>query len=1282
MKKYNLLNDLFGWGCFVIAAITYLLTMEPTASFWDCPEFISQGAKLEVGHPPGNPIFMLTARFFVTVFGNNIANAAVAVNSMSALLSAATILLLFWTITHLVRRLIVADDATSVSAWQMALIFGGGVCGALAYTWSDTFWFSAVEGEVYAFSSFCTALVFWLILKWENRADKPHSDRYLILIAYIIGVSIAVHLLNLLCIPAIVLVFYYKKYKNITAKGSIIALIVSFVIVGLILYGLVPGFVKVAQWFELFFVNWLGTSYNMGVLFYAIVLVGVFIWAISALQSQKSAVSIKVSSFLAITLSGMPFIGTWWVELLLIIALAVYVFAYCREVPVRVFNVVILGVFLIFVGYSSYALLLIRSTANTPMNQNAPDNVFALSSYLNREQYGERPLFNGAVFGEELATFEYPEDSGIYYVRVDDNGYPQTRLLDGVLRDENGNPYNNPTTQYTKVVKTHPAQADKYVEGSQRPNYEELPDMKMLLPRIYSNDPNHVSGYKGWALYDTPDLDNIPVDVRKRWALQGFAPMYEVAPYLASQIEVATEIDHNGNVKERTSVWKPGFMVNLRYFFNYQFSHMYWRYFMWNFAGRQNDIAGNGEPHLGNWISGIPFIDNLRLGDQSLLPNDYGKGNKGHNVFYMLPLLLGIIGLLWQALYVKPGAPSRGIEQFWVVCFLFLMTGVAIVLYLNQTPGQPRERDYAFAGSFYAFAIWIGIGVPAIGMMLRALFTPKKKAAEEAAADNSSRTPLVASAVIAVAIGVFVPLQMVSQTWDDHDRSGRYTTRDFGFNYLSSVGPDGIIFCNGDNDTFPLWYAQEVEGYRTDVRVINLSYLTTDWYANQQLIPSYDGRAVEMFATPSDYSYDKMAWNFVVPRTDTLVDAEKSLRDLYASRNTYKYPILTQTNIVMPVDSSNVVKAFGIDSSDKAYSDYIMPSMTDITTNIGNLGRSGINLGNVLSLDIIANTVKNGFDRPVYFAATVPNSYHMGLTPFLSSTGMALQVAPFKGGALSPTVDKAYENIMSKFRWGGLDAEHSERLYLDETVRRMVSSTRSSIYSTIQDLVAVAELPATQWAIDYARENGRPEPSTRGDMARELIELMLEKLPAKASPFDGALAIYIAEAYYDLYLALGNPADLEAARRLLEQEMPRYAELLRYANSLPTSRVLSMGDSDLNGLQYLGLAIALQNRIDVLEALEKDPEKNAEIIEQWKHRTAYDSTIRSIPLLYINEYTIDHLESSKADFEGTSYYSVVDYAIQTLRAHEAAGIDPLAISEQWMKAYGLNPDSWTRLLRI
>lgn len=1277
MKKYNLINNMLGWVCFVVAAVTYLLTLEPTASFWDCPEFISQGAKLEVGHPPGNPIFMLAARFFVTIFGNNIANAAIAVNTMSALLSAATILLLFWTITHIARRIIVRDDASEVSLWEMVMIFGAGICGALAYTWSDTFWFSAVEGEVYAFSSFCTALVFWLILKWENRASQPHSDRYLVLIAYVIGISIAVHLLNLLCIPAIVLVFYYKKFKNVTAKGSIVALLVSFVIVALILYGLVPGFVKVAQWFELLFVNTFGMSYNTGVLFYAIILVASFLWAICAIYRQKSASAIKWSFLVSLTLSGMPFIGQWWMAALLVAVLGGYLLFACNKVPVRIFNVIILSVFLIFVGYSSYALLLIRSHANTPMNQNAPDNVFALGSYLNREQYGERPLFYGSTFAEELVLSNAgTEENPLYVAHVDEYGRPLTRTLDGVLRDETGNPYSDPSTTYAKVPKTSKDQPDQYVEKTSSPNYGEIPGLKMMLPRIYSTLPAHISGYKGWSQYSMEDLDNIPQEVRARWAAQRYAPLYELMPYLSDTERVATYIDHDGREIDYSDVWKPGMGANLRFFFNYQFAHMYWRYFMWNFAGRQNDFQGNGEPHLGNWISGIPVIDNARLGDQSLLPDEFGEGNKGHNVFYMLPLLLGIIGLLWQALYVKPDAPQRGIEQFWVICFLFFMTGIAIVLYLNQTPGQPRERDYAFAGSFYAFAIWIGMGVPAIGMMLRNLIAGKKNQ------NGGSKQARIISGAVAVVVALAIPLQMVSQTWDDHDRSGRYTARDFGMNYLSSVAPDGIIFCNGDNDTFPLWYAQEVEGYRTDVRVVNLSYLTTDWYANQQRIPSYDGKPVPMFAKPTDYANERMAYAFAYPVADTIVPVEFALEELYRSPAMFQQPVMTYPTVEMAIDTVAVARYFALDTVSAASRLYKLPYVsapsTDIYRYLQENGKSGLNLGNTLSLDIIANSVKNNFERPVYFASTVPSNYYLGLSPYMYSTGLASMVTPFRDAPVSPMVEDAYENIVGSFRWGGLDIDDPASLYLDETVRRMVSSTRTSIYSVARDLIASGELPASQWAVEYARQNGTAIPATRYDMARNLLNLMLGKLPASAAPLDGQLVVYLAQSYYDLYVATHNKSDLDAARAIVAENLPRFAEFTRYVTGLsPTS--LALVGYDLDYAQYLAALIAMQNRLDILEALERNPVANAEILDTWAQRTAYDLHPTVSLLIYAHGVDIPELQNELAMSSGSTAM-LLQAAITNLQASKAAGIDPMALSRKTAEKYGFDIAAWANLL--
>ncbi len=964
MKKsnYNLINNIGGWLCFVIAAVTYLLTIEPTASFWDCPEFISQGAKLEVGHPPGNPIFMLAARFFVTLFGG-VEHAAVAVNSMSALLSAATILLLFWSITHLARKIMVADGSEP-SVLQTVIIMAAGLCGSLAYTWSDTFWFSAVEGEVYAFSSFCTALVFWLILKWENRADEPHSDRYLVLIAYVIGVSIAVHLLNLLCIPAIVLVYYYRRHKDADAKGSLMALGVSVVIVAAILYGLVPGFIKVAQGFELVAVNTLGMGYNMGVIIYAVALVAVLVLAVVAINRAKSVASVKWLVFFALVLSGLTFVtDSVWVWVLLI-AVVGGGLAFMPKVPVRVFNVMMLSILVIFAGYSSYALLLIRASANTPMNQNAPDNVFALASYLNREQYGQRPLFLGPVYAETLDLVANNDPTNPqYFAAVDENGIPVTKTYDNILRDENGAAVDRGESSYMKVTKTSASEPDKYVKAGWTPDYATAPDLNMLFTRVYSSD--HIKGYKDWGLHENSDLANlpylVPADTRRQWAETGYAPVYQLMSYLPNLQPISTSTD--GYVGPENYAWKASFGDNFRYFMNYQLNHMYWRYFMWNFAGRQNDIQGNGEPHLGNWISGIPAIDNMRLGDQSLLPEEFSTGNKGHNVFFMLPLLLGLFGIVWQSLCRHRENPNRGIEQFWVVFFLFFMTGIAIVLYLNQTPGQPRERDYAFAGSFYAFAIWIGLGVPAVARFISWAWDKAVKKGGEA------RTKDIVAAAVACVVAVAVPLQMVSQTWDDHDRSGRYTARDFGANYLNSLDENAIIFTNGDNDTFPLWYAQEVEGIRTDVRVVNLSYLSTDWYARQQTHPYYDAAAIDMTATPSDYAYDNLVYSFRSPSgvDNTPVEVIQGLKEFYASEPTTKYTgrplhLLTRPNMFAKVPA-DAAKAFAINPQgpDSVLRIPYMADTLDLSRSLG----SSFGLSKLLSFDIVANSIAGGFKRPV-----------------------------------------------------------------------------------------------------------------------------------------------------------------------------------------------------------------------------------------------------------------------------------------------------------------------------
>ena len=1105
MKKYNLINNSLGWLCFVIAAVTYLLTLEPTASFWDCPEFISQGYKLEVGHPPGNPIFMLAARFFVNFAFGDVSKVALMVNSMSALLSAGTILLLFWTITHLVRKLIVKDDASEISLTQMLVIFGSGICGALAYTWSDTFWFSAVEGEVYAFSSFCTALVFWLILKWENRAERPHSDKYLIFIAYIIGISIAVHLLNLLCIPAIALVIYYKLWKDTTAKGSLVTLALSAVVVGLILYGLVPGFIEVSQYFELFFVNTLGCSYNMGVLIYAILAVACFIWAISELYKQNSVGKIRISVLLSIFFSGIPFIGeSMWIPVIIMIGLIAWLFM-AKKLPVRILNLVVMSIFVIFIGYSSYALLLIRASANPPMNQNAPDNVFALASYLNREQYGERPLFYGQT-----------HQSSVVY-EIDGQGQASP------MYDE-GRPL------YAKVVKTSPDQPDRYEITGYKKNYVMAPELNMLFPRIYSGA--HTAAYSDWI----GGLKGKPVS--------------------------ATRYVHDGETLQTVDAIKPTMGESLRFFLVYQLNHMYWRYFMWNFAGRQNDIQGNGEVNHGNWISGIPFIDNPRLGDQSLLPYSDGKGNKGHNVFYMLPLIMGIIGLGWQAFTSK-----RGIEQFWVIFFLFFMTGIAIVLYLNQTPSQPRERDYAFAGSFYAFAIWLGMGVAGLWALVCELFRKNgkdkgKTALSTEAAEAREKKISLAGAIFACLVGLFVPLQMVSQTWDDHDRSGRYTTRDFGMNYLDSVDENGIIFTNGDNDTFPLWYAQEVEGHRTDVKVVNLSYLTTDWYANQVKHPSYQAEGIETLAKPEDYGYERMNFSYFAADCDTTpVNIFTALRQVYdqnSSKNTWNAPMMKYNNFVIPVDIPAAVKAGRITEHEAEAADTaIRANMADDRESSGH---GGMTLSQILSLDMLATSVKNGWKNPIYFASTVPSDYYVALQPYMRSTGMAYEVTPVRNeengeyDINAVNTDKAYRNITEKFRWGGLENVTSpDDIYLDETIRRMVTTTRSYIIATATAFIneaALAERADTITADPEAKQELAAYKADRYAKALELLNLMEEKLPEAASPYAVQIPQKMAQIYARIGMATGNKEASARALELLENEIRRYAQNVKYYQSL------------------------------------------------------------------------------------------------------------------------------------
>ena len=979
MKKYRLVDNTLGWLAFLIAAIVYCTTVEPTAPFWDCPEFTTTGYKLEIGHPPGAPFFMLTANLF-SQFASDPTQVAYMVNIMSALLSAVCIMFLFWSITHLTRKLILRDWSELTTS-KLIAIEASGLVGALIYTFSDTFWFSAVESEVYAYSSAFTAVVFWLILKWEDEADQPHSDRWLVLIAYMTGLSIGVHLLNLLCIPAIVLVFYYRKNPNANLKGSLLVLLLSFAIVTVVLYGVVPGIITVGGWFELFFVNTLGCPFDTGVIVYIILLVAAVIWAIYESYNDHSLNRQNISFVLAVGMMGIPFYGYGWSAFCIgaVVLIALWFLLRAKRagklfISTRVKNTVSLCMLMLLIGYSTYAVIVIRSAANPPMDQNSPEDIFTLGNYLSRDQYGYRPLFYGQAYNSEYAA--------------DDNGYVKMTKEAPI---------------YQRKEKKSPDEPDSYfiVDWKQQPQYVQ----NMFFPRMYSAA--HAQAYESI------------IDVQGR---------YEPSAYGQPDVKM------------------PTFLDNMKFFLGYQCNFMYWRYFMWNFAGRQNDLQGNGEKENGNWITGIPFFDNhiLGLGDQSKLP-DILKENKGHNVFYCLPLLLGIIGFFWQAF-----RGQRGIRQFWVVFFLFFMTGLAIVIYLNQTPNQPRERDYAYAGSFYAFSIWCGLGVAAIIDWLKKL--------------GLRQTAVAAAAAVAC---LLVPIQMASQTWDDHDRSGRYTCRDFGQNYLMTLPKEGnpIIFTNGDNDTFPLWYNQDTEGVRTDARVCNLSYLQTDWYIDQMVRPAYDSPSLPIKWPRIDYCSGTNEAVTVRPELKDAIlelykkypeEARKAMGDkpfevqsvlefwvrdnLTEEQRNIKNTLLNYKGLepnMHCVPTDTLLMTIDKDAVRKSGMKLLRDSIPDQMV-ISLSGHRTLGKGDLMILEMLSQA---NWTRPIYVAITVGEENYMNLGDNLIQEGLASRITPFttRGSDEKFDTDKVYDHMMNDFKYGGLD---KKGIYLDQTVARMCATHR------------------------------------------------------------------------------------------------------------------------------------------------------------------------------------------------------------------------------------------------
>jgi tetratricopeptide (TPR) repeat protein len=946
MLNYRNLNNIIGWLVFAVATFTYCSTIEPTASFWDCGEYIACSQKLEVGHPPGAPFFLIIARFFSLFSFGDTAKAAMWVNVMSALCSSFTILFLYWSITRLARKVIV-KVGEQIDGGKMFAIIGAGAVGALAYTFSDSFWFSAVEGEVYAMSSFFTAIVFWAILKWEREADQPHADRWIILIAYLIGLAIGVHLLNLLVIPAVVFIYYFKKYDKITRKGIIITGLLSVVILGGIQGGVIPLIVKLAAKIEIFAVNTIGLPFNSGTIIYALLLVGGIVFGLR----------------------------------------------YTTKMVKPILNTVILCFTVILIGYSSFIILVIRSQANTPMDENNPENAVNLLSYLNREQYGTWPILHGQYFTAP------------------------------VIKYDDGNPV------YSQDEKT-----GKYVISDDRkgsvPVYD--PRFTTLFPRLWSNQSNHVAGYRNWT--NTRNYQRITIN--------------------------------NPQTGETETVEKPTFGENVKFFFQYQLGWMYSRYFAWNFIGRQNEIQGHGSPNEGNWKTGLTGLDESRLGPQTGLP-DNAENNKGNNSLYAFPFILGLIGLFYQ---IKKDGKNAS-----VVGLLFFFTGIAIVVYLNQKPFEPRERDYAYAASFYAFAIWIGLGVLAIYDFLQSKM-------------NQMVSATAATAVCLLA----VPTIMAKEEWDDHDRSNRYIARDFARNYLESCAPNAILFTNGDNDTFPLWYAQEVEGIRTDVRVVCLELLNTDWYIDQMVHKAYKSDPVPFSLKKDQYRqgtrdvvlfHDRgIKGNISVKELMEFVRSEDKANKLEVQSGTF-YNYFPTRNMSVPVDSATVVNNGTVP---KELAGRIVKSID------WSMQGNYVQKNDLMVIDLLS---QNDWKRPIYFAATAPASSYLNLAPYLQLEGLAYRLVPIKQTAAEQqqetriATDTMYNNIMTKFVWGGMEKKD---VFLDDVF------VRSCALNVRQRIAALGSALAAE---------GKKE------QAIKVLDKCLEITPEENVPFDGTI-FSIAIAYY------------------------------------------------------------------------------------------------------------------------------------------------------------------------
>jgi hypothetical protein len=985
--NYRLYNNLAGWLVFLVATATYVLTIEPTASFWDCGEYIACSNKLEVGHPPGAPFFLLIGRFFIWIGGDNPLTAAKWMNIMSALCSSFTILFLYWSITRFGVKIVNLAKHEFTFGRQLAVIFSG-VVGALAYAFSDSFWFSAVEGEVYAMSSLFTAVAFWAILKWEEEADNPSSVRWLIFLAYLVGLSIGVHLLNLLVIPAVCFIFYFRKYK-FTTGGFLLTGIISVVLLGGIQGLMIPKIVKFSADYELFFKNSLGMGFSTGTtVYFTLLLLSLFLGIMYSIKRTKNLFNAFIATVglftLLVLITGAAFNGVGsTLGRLIVLGGIVTGLVFLKNKP-HVLHHILVSLTVLLMGYSTFFVLVIRSQANTPMDENNPENAISLLSYLNREQYGDWPILYGPYYNAPLDSSDRYEDGDPLYAK-------DTVLNKYVIVDDRQNSVPNYDKAYCSV-----------------------------LPRMWSEQRHHINFYERY--------------------------------------------------RKTESAARPSFGENLSFLFQYQLNYMFWRYFGWNFIGRQNDIQGQSNNAFdGNVISGFASLDKKMTGTNcDRLPND-NKNNKANNKFYFLPLLLGLIGLFYHI--------KRSPKDFFVCFLLFFFTGIAIVIYLNQTPYQPRERDYAYAGAFYSFAIWIGLGVMGIFEVLNYFFR---------------KTPSALLAGIALAIGAAVPYIMAKEGWDDHDRSGRFTTRDFAINYLQSCEKNAVLFTNGDNDTFPLWYVQEVEKIRTDVRVINLSLLQGDWYIDDVRRAAYDSPPVPFTLSPDKYAGSRRDAVYYKD-TATGPQSVKELMDFIAmegSENKMNYYgsslyFFPTQNLRLPVDSQVVMKQPGL----------ISPGMENrIPKEIAWTMKKDYLLKNdLMVLDLLAAFK---WERPVYFAVTTDHQSLLGLEDYLQLEGLAWRLTPVKSteeekiGTARVNTEKMYINFMEKFRFGGIK---NPGIYLDENTRGMAAGLRYQV-----TLLADALIQEKKY-----------------DKAEKVLNKLVAEMPENNIPYDGTM-VRVAMSYNKL----------------------------------------------------------------------------------------------------------------------------------------------------------------------